>query len=388
MDNIKFYNGIWEGGTRQDVSNKPGMYYMQNIKWGYLPVCVIVPEYRAIRLHMEPDGSGKKTFWLHVGKYFDSNYVHNWDITRMRNGFGIEVKEVGFDEPAFVTIYGGTSDVCGGDYSDFNWFVRLHVKSDDADDDYYEGDDDFNNDAARSIKLPRFHNCKAYENKSGGGKIITLSQTGMHNLDVLNFGKKMSSIKITSEDLELVDIEYDWSAQTSDKETKYMAEESVSNATGLPTAPDVSLSDSIERSNEYSFNQEVGVSLTVGAEAEVGFLGTGGEVESEVESSVSVGFGQSKTSTRTYDISADASIEMPKWTSARAVLTFQMEKVTVPVKRIWKSKDTGEQTYDSGTQTYDNAANIHISYQDMAYIPNPDLSEDDWKAMIAQTSYQ
>ena len=168
--------------------------------------------------------------------------------------------------------------------------------------------------------------------------------TGMNGLEV--------ELCVPSSEMELISIVYDWSKATTRSRDKRVKRQTVSNPTSVSQSTSYSFEFSEQETQRYETSESlmIGASITVGASAEVSFLGTGGSVSTEItgsiESTKTFTFGRETSKTVTENFSVP--VVADPCTKTTVTASADIGETTLPFTMTFREKSTGRTQRRSG----------------------------------------
>ena len=207
--------------------------------------------------------------------------------------------------------------------------------------------------------VPQNYILTLWENLNFGGSQIELEGGQRYDLALYGWSGRASSAKLLPDDCQVVSVEFDdseaiYGPLSEPDISKAMAANSCNPESGTVSSHTLSVSSTVEQTEEWDRSMEVGFSMMVGVEAQesAGFLGTGVSVTESASftASLNASFGTSGSKTSSVTHESEVQVTLQPGYSAELGLVTQTQTVTgMKCVRTMRNNRTGDEFTDSAT---------------------------------------
>ena len=346
---VRLYEGGWESGKIDEIGQ--GFYYNRSCR-----SLKVSPGYVA-RFYENRDREGKKSFPFYEGTYNDISFygVH-------QNPGAVEVEKTDLTHLDFV-------EVAHGVWWDGDGQSGLYMKT-------YKlpiGDRrygvDFPNDKISHLRLPYGLTAEVYDNDNfeGGSLIFSGNEQGgvtFVDLDNFDYDGLVSSVKVRADEWVSAGVAFENVEINDNAGEVFGGSVRLDNNT---SKNDQSVSETIiselaeETSEEWGI--EAGIAASVGFEA--GYdSGTVAKATGNLEVSVSAGYGESKTTSKTKTFESQATAVADAYQSIIASMYIQIGEMTADCIRKWRNQRTNVIIEQRGRIRCKNGISFRVEYSE------------------------
>ena len=319
------YPTIWEQGDKREQL-APGYHYKKEVK------SLVVPDNQVVTIYENEDRQGKKSMPLYGGAYHHLYFYGIGD----RPGL-VHVAESGLTQLDLVEI-GWWSKYGGGPDERYPMYYSLPTGD-------HKGGEAFPDDRIQWLYIPFGMTIEVFNRGDfQGGSLIfsgnTEGEKERYNLWDYKFSDggdsaswKTSSMKVRADKWVSAGIAIEEETVVGSEDDKVIATTELANNSPHTATVSKEISASIDETVQEDWNIEAGVTAKVGFEAGPETF----KVTGELEVSVSGGYGESKSTTKTRSFTDVASIEIEGYGKAKASLIVEQGRMEGIAVRKWRN---------------------------------------------------
>ena len=347
---VKIYEGIWEHGKLTTL--KPNYHYKKKVG------SLIVPHGYVATFYKNQDRTGGKSYPFYEGMYHDLTF---YNVPKNPGVIHVEKTNLRTQDLLEVGCYPSWQQ--GGKKVSYYKFMKIPIGE-------WKGGNHFWDNAISHFFIPFGVVVEVFDKedfKDGSLIFAGENENGATHVGLpdYDYGWKASSIRITADDWVSAGLRLT-NERITDGDDIEGGTITLNNDS--PHAAEVTdtITKSVEEGKEESWDARFGVTasakLTVGPETCQGEFG--------IEISAEAGFGETKSKSKSREVSHEVKVIVDGYGQAKASLLIKTGKMEADLERVWRNVRTGAEVVETGKITIEQASQTEVTLTGGKWAPN------------------